>query len=127
MSAFELYIVGQCMVASLLVLWFLPRSKIHVFVILRHLGWRKGMWSVPMAEMRFWTREDCDLWAAVNLPPTVSELLDCPYCLSAHFSFWASVFLVLAAGAPWWFTVAGTFGWSALANIALLKLKAHEH
>lgn len=121
MSVFEIFLIGQCMTATALTLWFRPRTPIHLFLLLRKLGWRQGRWSVSESDMRLWTRTDFEMWSAISLPPFWAELLSCPYCLGTHFSLWISIFLCLVCGAPWWFIIAGTFGWGGLANLILKK------
>lgn len=121
MSVFELYLVGMSVSATCLMLWFLPRTPIHFFLLLRKLG-VPCRWSCPADEMSFWTRADWLNWSSISLPGFWAELLNCQYCLSTHISFWTAAFFVAVLGAPWYFLIIGTFGWGAPACLLLKQL-----
>lgn len=122
MSDFELFLVGFSVVTTVLSVWFRSRLPIHFFTGLRRLGWAPRLgWSCPVSAMVNWTRGDYELWSAVSLPAFWSELLGCPHCLATHISLWTACFLVLLAGAPWYFLIAGTLGWGGLSCFILHK------
>ena len=124
MSIFELYLAGISVSCTCLMLWFMPRTPIHLFYLLRRLGYTPaGGWPCEAEKMLYWTKNDWLNWSSISLPGFWAELLNCPYCLSTHISFWTAAFFVVVLGAPWYFLIIGTFGWGGPACLLLKKLQ----
>jgi hypothetical protein len=121
MSTFEIFIVGQFIVATLLILWFLPRTQVHLACLVRVVFRKKdnAFWMSKKEEMHNWLQHDLEVWKISRLPGWLSELTACPYCIGTHFSFWTAVFLVVFVDAPAYFFVIGTFGWTAVGTLIL--------
>jgi hypothetical protein len=96
--------------------WFKSTLPILVFKFLRLLGWKRkseenymaalagepdkgGFWP-NWAEYKFWTRPKWVEWSEKTLWFWVSELLDCPWCLAWHVSFWVTAVFTAARILP---------------------------
>lgn len=119
--AIILYLTGLTATASLLMAWFNSTLPVHVFHILRRVGYKAGdnaFWkAIPEWES---TWEDWAVAVAAGINPFASELLTCPVCLSFHLSFWvAAVEWLLVPGASGWLVPAAAATWPVLANILM--------
>lgn len=113
------YVAGLAATASMLMAWFDSTLPLHVFHMLRRLGYRKGdkaFWNAMPEWESTWDDWAVVMAAAVN--PFASELLTCPVCLSFHMSFWVSsaVWLLVPDMSAWIIPVA-TATWPVMANI----------
>ena len=115
MQALEVFLLGMLIAAGLHRAWFTTGLPVHVFKTLRWLGWGKTKsWPGPNT-YAFWLRHECQTWWALQLPPLVAELLDCPVCFSYHLSFWVALGMV-AVGEPTWLLLTWP-AWPELINI----------
>jgi hypothetical protein len=130
MSPFEIYLCGALSVSSVLMWWFTTNLQIHVFQVIKFLGYKKNdpsFWDCGSGlGMEFWTKIDCANWMARVLPGWLGELLSCPGCLSMHVSLWLAAFFTVMTWHGWnsvvfFFLAWG--GWPFLANVALATLE----
>lgn len=118
MTVTILYAMGALAVASALMAWFDSSLPLHVFHMLRRLGYKAGdraFWtSIPEWES---TWDDWSTAVTIHLSPFFSELLTCPVCLSFHISLWLSLALALVSGTSLLLVPAAVATWPVLANI----------
>ena len=116
------YLAGLFVAASLHLAWFTTNLPVHLFKTLRALGWRskdQGFWPSP-EDYRDWLRYQWQDWNLLQLPQLVSELLNCPVCLSFHISFWVASIMVVTQLAGFCM-IPAALGWPILINVAYHK------
>lgn len=90
------YIIGLFAISSLLLAWFNTDLPVHVFHVLRRLGWRDepGFWdTIPEFET---SRTGLfDYFAIDGRLPLLMDLLQCSVCFSFHISFIVSAVMFL--------------------------------
>lgn len=126
MLILALYIVGMLITASLLMAWFHSSAPIHVFYILKWMGWRSSdisFWAaIPHWET---TWEEWSDHINLNLHPCLATLLTCKYCLSFHVAFWVSFILTVCFCTVdfWCMIPLCTLSWPVLSIILVNKSK----
>lgn len=137
------YICGAFIVTSILMWWFNTNLPVHIFEIIRYIGFRKkddDYWSIqiPLETSNFtitqnlktFTFDDLITWISQKTHPKLGELASCPGCLSFHISFWSSIlvsccliFLHMPISYTLFFALVSIFGWPSIGNILLKKMQ----
>ena len=96
------WFVGQRIVNSCMMWWFLSPLPIELTHILRRLGWQKfndHFWPED-AEYENWVHWQWETWMTSTvarrygwLGGKVTALLTCPWCFSFHIAFWVATLM----------------------------------
>jgi hypothetical protein len=115
-------LAGGPAVATVMMWWFKTELPVHVFGILRTLGWRRrpDFWPQDFPAVPI-TRSEWEIWINTACP-TLGELLTCPGCFSFHASYLMAVLLWGCLHPAWPMVVVGVLTWPYLANRMLKAL-----
>lgn len=122
------YMLGLTATASLLMAWFMSDLPVHVFHVLRRLGWKRhrlDFWSmVPEDET---TRQDFFDAVSVVLNPPIPyllvDLLTCRICLSFHIAFWMASSMYLFTDMTLAHAALSALSWPIAANMVMSAFK----